>query len=710
MKKKQLKKLLPYILAALVILPILVSILFDNFRISAILQEKPTDTIVTNISSTSVQIYSKAPQENIYRIYYKKATDSGLYKETEDIQILHDNISDKNVYFTKIDELEPNSEYLFKIQSRNHEWENFSFKTKSIAEEIALPSIQTGTNDTSSFLLLTSEEENIMVDTQYHGTWAFDSKGKEFTVRKYLNYLTSSELQTKLRTLLGSPVYADSGANCKTGIEMDESTTFPRKATVVRIIHDWVGDCAQGGYANECFEDVYCRASSYEANPGFVFAIWSNESGGSNYAYSSKVEDFGIHSTTLPSRNFDLQIEHFLNTQLKNGGSDYISGCNKGLGYDELSQWGARFLRGNCQTAENLEAGKAYITGIGQIYNWYTNKTLTWPLSADTGIYCDYSQAYTNTSYNSCSTQGTPTTPPTTTPGTTTPPTTPGTTTPPTTTPGTTTPSTETPTPTQNPDNDVDDMLILNENRYCTDPDGCQCIYNNYKTILQASFGYYCTPDKKVLKTEKLCCEYNNSLSFIWPYDCKGTIRSNITKESCGITVNELKIEKGVNFFEAVNIINKETFPIDTAKGFISYTKNKVLAIGMLRNDIWEKIVKYENGIINGNDFNLEPGETYLIISTDAITIPAKGYLSSLKTDLQSLKGWNLVSSSNLTATSDSSKSILQNTSFTYINQMAQWQKKNGLLKYTVRELDNTIYGEEFKLSDSKGVFVRISQ
>jgi len=134
-----------------------------------------------------------------------------------------------------------------------------------------------------------------------------------------------------------------------------------------------------------------------------------------------------------------------------------------------------------------------------------------------------------------------------------------------------------------------------------------------------------------------------------------------------------------VNFIQAINIFDKGTYPIDTSKGLIQYTGNKVVAVGLLRNDTWSSIVKYENGQINGTDFNLVPGETYLVISNQEVKIPVKGYASSVTVDLESLSGWNLVPSSMLTKTSDSSKGILQNTSYSYISQMAQWQNTQSL-------------------------------
>ncbi|MHC1716301.1 MAG: hypothetical protein AB9915_00165 [Candidatus Dojkabacteria bacterium] len=686
-KNTKFKKLLPFILATLILFPILISIFFQNFKIVTILKERPTETVVANISSTSAKIFTKTFPENIYKISYKRVSDSGLFKQADDTKIYTDNISKKKVYLTQLNDLDPNSQYEFRIESENNVWEeNFSFSTKQIAEEISLPNIQSGKNNPQSFVLLKSGDENVMVDTQYHGTWAFDNQGKEFTASEYANYTSIHDLQTRLSELMVKPVFAESGANCKTGIEINDSPVPPSKAKVTDIVGRWVSSCLKGGYANECYEDVYCKSLSASVKPAFTFAIWSNESGGSNYANSSNVEDFGIHSGSVAKRNFTSQIDFFLNNIAKN--EEYISSCDKTAGYDELSQWGARFLKGDCTSTDNLEAGKQYITSIGTIYNWYTNSSLSWPFTDSSGAECDYSNAYTNSAYNTCSAQGTQTPPSDSEPSD---------------------PATPTPTP-GGGDGFEDGMLLYNDIRYCTDKDGCQCIYNNYETILHTSNGYYCTPDKKILKTEKVCCQSTEGLAFGWPYDCKGTVIKDVTENNCKASITEFKIEKGINFLEAINVVNKEKVPIDTAKGLIKQSNNKVIAVGLLRNDVWEKIVKYEKGNTNGEDFNLDPGETYLIISTDDVTIPVQGYKSTSTLELNKLKGWNLISSSLLKSSSDSSKSILQNTSFTYINQVAQWQDKQGLFKYTVRDSVNQIFGEDLKISNNQGVFVRIPQ
>lgn len=54
-----------------------------------------------------------------------------------------------------------------------------------------------------------------MLDTQYHGTSAFDSNGQQYNIQDYADYTFQEQLTARLKTPLKGPVYAESGANCK---------------------------------------------------------------------------------------------------------------------------------------------------------------------------------------------------------------------------------------------------------------------------------------------------------------------------------------------------------------------------------------------------------------------------------------------------------------------------------------------------------------
>jgi hypothetical protein len=194
--------------------------------------------------------------------------------------------------------------------------------------------------------------------------------------------------------------------NCLTNIHINDSSHGPSKARVISIIDAWTQTCPKGGYPEICYEDVYCRALKYGIDPAFAFTIWSNESGGSNYAHVANVQDFGINIAAIEA-DFDAQIEDFLQNKAPPG---YAAGCDwKAIdtqGLDtRIIQWGTRFLTGACSTVttEQLVRGRDYMLKINEIYGWYTGNSLSWPftVSANPGA-CNYSSARVNNIYNSC--------------------------------------------------------------------------------------------------------------------------------------------------------------------------------------------------------------------------------------------------------------------------------------------------------------------
>lgn len=95
-------------------------------------------------------------------------------------------------------------------------------------------------------------------------------------------------------------------------------------------------------YAAECFNDVVNRAMCAGIEPTYALAAWLHESGASNYSID-KVEDFGIHNSKTPPKNFDAQITAFL--KLNPGGT-----ClgKPGIGNDYWLSFSANYLNGNC--------------------------------------------------------------------------------------------------------------------------------------------------------------------------------------------------------------------------------------------------------------------------------------------------------------------------------------------------------------------------
>jgi hypothetical protein len=711
-----------FILAILLLLPTIYS-LHSSISRQKILREKPSEIIIANISTVQAQIYWKANPETIQTLSYKEARDTGLYKNAPQAIVPKDLLTEKRVHYATLSNLKPNTEYKFRIETESKIWgEELSFKTKPIAEEVELPNIVTGQEGDRSLVLIDIDGDKHLLDTQYHGTWVLDTKGEEYSVATYANYTTQTELREKLFALIPSPLYAQSGANCKTGIQMNTSTS-PSKSKVTDILNRWVQSCPKGGYPDECYEDVYCRALKYGIDPAFAFSIWSNESGGSNYAYRSSIGDFGIHDipSAAPMSDFDKQIEFFLQRIAQ---TSYIENCQWDNTFHgarselskEIIMWGAKFLTGKCTAKEHFERGYSYMTQINQIYGWYTNKSLSWPFRVAVQPYaCNYSRATTNTTYNTCNSKGTPNPDPD--------------------------PDPEPNPPTTRKWLDItgignDGKRISPEvDKECKDfgwNTYCTCIWNyNIKPgeyTKDAQIGQTCTVDGRVINSDpepdpepdpdpdpepepepepEACCLYNNTVEFLEEPECKGTILEDITERNCKETTTRINIQEGVNFLEAQLVINSNDVPISTAKEIIEYAEENIIAVGLFRNDRWEKIVKYENDTISGNDFNLEPSEVYMLIAIKDTEIVFDTIEIPIEVEIRKLTGWNLVPTSQFKNTSTSTR-ILLNTEYSYIKQIAMWNNEQNIFDYTLRDNSGEVYGDSIPLSRQRGLFVKI--
>ena len=332
-----------------------------------------------------------------------------------------------------------------------------------------------------------------MLDTQYHGTYAFDSKGKEYTVSGYSTYLSEVDLKERLTSQLVSPVLAATGANCQINIKVSSFPVAPSKAKTIDIINRWVESCPKGGYPEACYEDVYCKALKNRVDPAFAMTIWSHESGGSNYAYRSNVEDFGIHGRDdVPPANFNKQSNFFLSNIAK---VSYIDSCTWSTEFENqykpnmdkrLIMWGARYLTGQCSSVDSLARGYEYMSDLNTVYSWYTNKNLSWPFTTTvSSSICDYSSAVTNTAYNTCTTKGTT--------GSTSDP-----------VEGGGAPSCDRDTMAVTGVNDEGKLISPEVDRDCTYQNGCECIwgYNTSKQVTrEAEYGQTCTVEGQVVTT-----------------------------------------------------------------------------------------------------------------------------------------------------------------------------------------------------------------
>lgn len=688
-----------YILLSLlaIILTIIIGItLSSNINKSQLLDKKPNQIIIANISTKTAQIYWKTNIHAVTKIYLKQENSSAPFAEISDLKTFNDNLSGNKLYLASLENLEPNTKYIYRIETGGYKWpqqslENTTFQTLDYAKEITIPNIITGESLEQTFVLVKTGNANYMLDTQYHGTWAMDLSNPDYKVRDYANYRFKNDLKQSLISLV-SPVSAASGSNCSVGIKINSSAK-PSKTQVASFLDKWVQGCSKGHYGNECYADVYCRSLAAGVDPGFSLTMWAHESGGSNYAYRSNVQDFGIVSSTVAKADFNAQITRFLQIQSNFAGYVKQYNCNS---QNTLSQnWAIIYFVGPSKCTQlfasvpalNGQTPQDFLTEIEWTYQALTGTNISWSkINIPKQTTACSKPTKTNDTYNSCTQTGLP---------------------------GDQDPiiDPEKPDP---PSKDKDDMIVNGKDRYCVAPNGCRCLYwynTSKEKIVEVSNGYTCPAvyTGKGFKTEKICCETTTGLSVKWPYDCKGTILKDTPIAQCKSTEKTIPIEKGINFIQAPDITGS-TEEINTAKALITYSKNKVLSVGLFRNDKWEKVIKNEGGKISGSDFTLTPGESYLVVASEPFTIKGLVFPAAEQIELNKLTGWNLIPSSLFTSNSLSTNSILQDTKYAYIKQIAVWKNSNSNFEYTIEDVSGKIYGEKINIPNDIGFFVKITK
>lgn len=169
------------------------AIIFADRRSKVI--ETPTALEVMNISNNSVDIYWKSDDSAMQTVSYKRKNSSGTFDHSIDVTPeLFDNNTNKYIYSVTIDGLDDNTDYTYRILSTNHVYGDYSFKTHKVADRIDLPIVYDGTSEKHRLIMVEVGEEKYMVDTEDHGTYAFNTDGKTPTLIEYANYTSNAVL------------------------------------------------------------------------------------------------------------------------------------------------------------------------------------------------------------------------------------------------------------------------------------------------------------------------------------------------------------------------------------------------------------------------------------------------------------------------------------------------------------------------------------
>ncbi len=256
----------------------------------------------------------------------------------------------------------------------------------------------------------------------------------------------------------------------------------------------------------------------------------------------------------------------------------------------------------------------------------------------------------------------------------------------------------------------------------CDDVDGCTCIWKyNIKpgeSTKNANNGQTCTVAGEVIQTpplQKECCISNQSVSLVEKGSCTGKVLTNVENSKCISVNSKINIKEGTNFIQALELINSQDVPIGSAKNLIEYSQGKILVVGEFLNNEWIKVVKYSNGTISGQDFNLDSGKIYLVISTQDIEIPIKSVtVPIVRKDLTKLIGWNLIPSLYFEGIAKFTTDILTDDDYEYISQVAIWDDELSSFKYTIEDLTvqegvDKMFGPDYDIYNQQGIFIRVS-
>ncbi|HOV29729.1 MAG TPA: fibronectin type III domain-containing protein [Candidatus Dojkabacteria bacterium] len=635
----------------------------NNNRLLKLIQEKPYQVITSNISTIDATIYWQSNIKSTYALNYKKSSEDTTYSRTDEVKIYGDGTNNPIIYAVNISKLQPNTQYDFQISSSDNIWNTkYTFKTMPIGDKIQLPNTVTGRGDTMSLYLLDIDGEKYILDTQHHGTWAFDSQGKPYTVQKYASYAHKDNTLTLLKNRIINKIFAhedyktsdgvrdgmvvnnsqkirhcadvdgcvcifgDQNSTDRMNINLGESCSVDKKVTdSIRCCRSADGKTAKWISVKECL-----KTSSNTINV---------------YEEEAKCTSSSSSETTNTQTNTDTQ----------NTNSDvYAKFPSDGYQYDSEDLFD-RLITGDYRYSNNI----ADINNVTQAWNW------TRPCKDVDGCICQYEgQANLNVAVGETC---------------------------------------------------LKDRQKKDTVECCLYEDNTKREYITVKECMKKpDFQILENTTKEKCESEYVCCSLNGNLKYKLSSNCQaanGVSISGVQQQNCKAQTKDIVISKGVNFIEAYYILSAET-PINTAKGLIEYSQNKIASVGIFKNDKWEKLVVQENGIISGEDFDLLPNESYLIIATEELKIPTTIVVSQKTINLDDYVGWNLFSSTSVASSTGgkTSDEIFSDPKYDNVRQIAQWSSDSSNFKYAVKDINGTLYGDTLTITDQAGVFIKTQE
>ena len=212
------------ILGSILVLAIIISIvIIQGVKIYRVHSEEPTSLEAINVTTNSVELYWKSSDKSVQKLSYKEKNSSGLYSNTISVSSdVYDNDSKKYVYHATIRNLKDNTDYVYRIDSTNNKWGDYTFSTDNVDDKVSLePKIVNGSTDKYRLVLVKVGNEKYMLDTQDHGTYAFNSNGENPEFIEYANYSNNDVLG---ETIKQEWIFTEDSVTQITGLPTDPNT------------------------------------------------------------------------------------------------------------------------------------------------------------------------------------------------------------------------------------------------------------------------------------------------------------------------------------------------------------------------------------------------------------------------------------------------------------------------------------------------------
>ena len=682
-----------------------------NFRY---IQNSPYDVVISDITSSSAVLS------------WRTVTEIPTYVLIDDTLLIGDGEREK-YHRVELSDFEEGKSYSFTITDGVREWEEvmientssiskyvveeFKFKTKEKVNEITLPSEGhlTVLPNELVYVVLYDMESGTYSDIQsryanrYGGVVfdkeVFDVEDTQGYSLKNINYFSSNSAVTKS---LISKVFS-SEINCNQSIPNMTSTAISRDA-YTDLATRWVSGRGKN-YAYECYNDAIYRAKVAGVDPAFTLTIWLNESGASNYTFNPDIagliEDFGIHGlSTVPMQDFNAQINHFLTLTHK-------VTCE---GLTAWEAWGNYYKWGSCNEDDPIkrEDGIAYYKQIEMVYGWVTNglklpSVVTGlpkmsPLEGDEeeevlinpkccAIKLDNRETFkgdfeNDTSGGSC-------------------------------------------TDIWKVGREVFDGTIeyVLEIPNKSNRESCEIDYEGACCKLSNGLKWYpkvlCTDILSGITDSKSCNTYTGEKAcflrdgrYQWLASVIGTDSvKSISSESACLAMNDTQ-SVDINLKRGSNFIGLDFVPVymgNNLKASNLLTQYPdIQLIAKFGNNKWENILVRDQAVpYAGDDFTLEQSRGYLINVQKDITISLGGWLNPTIEYYPVNFGWNLVGGQLYSKSLTASKLIsdLRGKSID-IDTVSVWSYETGSFIFRSEEGED-IYGDDFSLDDSIGIFLK---